>query len=179
MAPFREEVAGPSNMASYETKLKVGRKLQGVDNDTASDNRASALLRFDEEGNEDHVSFTIESDAMGPEDVFAVFDLLDERGILTAVDCKTWLHQAKASRDAYGETSTWQGADIREKVKMLRKGLPVRGGGAGGPGPEARNKQAILRLAEVEKRLDEVRRTLEGKSGAPASEAADPGDPDD
>lgn len=166
-------------MGSYETKLKVGRKLQNVDNDTASDNRASALLRFDDDGNEDHVSISIESDAMDPEDVFAVFDLLDERGILTAVDCKTWLHQAKASRDAYGETTTWQGTDIQEKVKMLRKGLSVRTGAAGGPDPEVRNKQALLRLGEVEERLDEVRRTLKGNAAADAgdAEAAGPADP--
>lgn len=176
MAPLQEEHAGPLSMASYQTKLKVGRKLQGVDTDKASDNRASALLRFDEEGNEDHVSLSIESDAMDPEDVFAVFDLLDERGILTAVDCKTWLHQAKASKDEYGETTVWQGTDIREKVKMLRKGLSVRTGAADGPDPEARNKQALLRLEEVEQRLDDVRRTLKGKAGADAAEAADPPD---
>jgi hypothetical protein len=149
-------------MPSYDTKLKVGRKLEGVDNDTASHNRVSALLRYDEEGNEDHVSLSIESDAMDPEDVFAVFDLLEERGILTAADCKTWFHQSKASKEDHGETETWQGVDIAEKVRMLSRGLSVRTGGGSGPDPRARNKQALLRLSEVEDRLDEVRRTLAG-----------------
>lgn len=149
-------------MPSYDTKLKVGRKLEGVDSDTASDNRVSALLRYDEEGDEDHVSISVESDAMDPEDVFAVFDLLEERGVLTAAESKTWLHQSKASQQDHGETETWQGVDIGEKVRMLRRGLSVRTGSGSGPDPKARNKQALLRLAEVEERVDEVRQALEG-----------------
>lgn len=150
-------------MASYKTKLKVGRKLEGVDTATASDNQVSALFRYDEEDeSEEHVSLSIESDAMGAEDVWAVFQLLHDRGVLTAQQCKTWLHQPKASRELFGESSDWQGDDLEEKVSMMKRGLRVRGGPSEGPGAEAKNKQALLELREVEEVLGRVKSTLQG-----------------
>lgn len=150
-------------MASYKTKLKVGRKLEGVDTATASDNQVSALFRYDEEDeDEEHVSLSIESDAMSAEDVWAVFQLLHDRGVLTAQQCKTWLHQPKASRELFGESSDWQGDDLEEKVSMMKRGLRVRGGPSEGPGAGAKNKQALLELREVEEVLGRVKSTLQG-----------------
>lgn len=150
-------------MPSYQTKLKVGRKLEDVDTSTASDNQISALFRYDgEDGNEEHVSLSIESDAMGPEDVWAVFQLLHDRGVLTAQQCKTWLHQPKASRERFGDSTTWQGEDLEEKVSMMKRGLTVRGDPNGGQDASARNKKALIELREVEDKLGQVRETLHG-----------------
>lgn len=150
-------------MASYKTKLKVGRKLEDVDTSTASDNQISALFRFDEDTEEDgHVSLSIESDAMGPEDVWAVFQLLHDRGVLTASQCKTWLHQPKASRERFGDTKSWQGEELSQKVDMMKRGLTVRGGSNGGPDATARNKQAIVQLRELEHAIQDVKQTLQG-----------------
>ncbi len=149
-------------MASHQTKLKVGRKLEGVDTSTASGNQISALFRFDEEdGTEEHVSLSVESDAMGAEDVWAVFQLLHDRGVLTAKQCKTWLHQPKASRERFGDTSSWQGEDLEQKVSMMKRGLTVRGGD-NGQDATARNKQALIELRELEEKLASVRETLHG-----------------
>lgn len=160
-------------MASYKTKLKVGRKLEDVDTATASDNQISALFRFDEETEEDgHVSISIESDAMGPEDVWAVFQLLHDRGVLTAQQCKTWLHQSKASRERFGDTTEWQGTDLTQKVDMMKRGLTVRSSGSGGgQDAQAKNKQALLKLSEVEEKLSSVKRTLQGADSEEAGEA--------
>lgn len=161
-------------MASYQTKLKVGRKLEGVDTSTASDNQISALFRFDEDdGSEDHVSLSIESDAMDPEDVFAVFQLLHDRGVLTAGQSKTWLHQPKASREAFGDTATWQGMDLQQKVTMLSKGLTVKTGSSNGGDAKARNKQALLKLSEVEEELRGLKETLQGADAKEAGASSD------
>ncbi len=150
-------------MSGYSTKLKVGRKLEGVDTSTASDNQVSALFRYDEDTEqEEHVSLSIESDAMSAEDVWAVFQLLHDRGVLTAQQCKTWLHQPKASRERFGDSSTWQGEDLEEKVSMMKRGLRVRGGPSEGPGAEAKNKRALLELREVEEVIGRVKATLQG-----------------
>ncbi len=160
-------------MASYQTKFKVGRKLEGVDTATASDNQISALFRFDEEGNEDHVSLSIESDAMDPDDVFAVFQLLHDRGCLTARQSKTWLHQPKASVETHGETTAWGGVDLAQKVSMLEKGLKLRTGagppGAGSNGGAGVAKTALVHLADVERKLAEVKATLKGRGTENAS----------
>lgn len=160
-------------MASYKTKLKVGRKLEDVDTATASDNQVSALFRFDEETEEDgHVSLSIESDAMGPEDVWAIFQLLHDRGVLTAQQCKTWLHQSKASRERFGDTTEWQGTDLTQKVDMMKRGLTVRSSGnGGGQDAQAKNKQALLKLSEVEEKLSSVKQTLQGAGSEDEAEA--------
>lgn len=148
-------------MPSYATKLKVGRKLDGVDTDTASDNQISVLLRYDEETEtEDHVSVSIESDAMTPDDVFALLEFLDDRGILSAGECKTWLHQSKASRKEHGETTEWAGVDVQQKVDMAKRGLSTRST----PGTDGRQaKNALLKISEVETKLDEAKRALRGE----------------
>jgi hypothetical protein len=158
-------------MASYSTKLKVGRKLEGVDTDTASDNQVSLLLRYDEgTGAEDHVSVSIESDAITVEDVFALLDFLDDRGILTSRECKTWLHQSKASREEHGETTEWAGEDLEQKVSMAKKGLRTRSGGQSGGGERAR-KQALVKVNELESDLDELKDTLRGGEADDEDEA--------
>lgn len=152
-------------MASYQTKLKVGRKLEGVDTSTASDNQISALFRYDEDGGEDHVSISIESDAMTVDDVVAVFQLLQDRGVLTAQQSKTWLHQPKASREDHGETTEWGGQDLSQKVSMLSKGLKVRSSGPSAGGAAAA-KMALLKVSEVESKLGELKATLRGQQGS-------------
>jgi hypothetical protein len=148
-------------MSSYSTKLKVGRKLDGVDTDTASDNQISVLLRYeDETGAEDHVSVSIESDAMTVDDVFALLEFLDERGVLSATECKTWLHQSKASREGHGETTEWADQDVDQKVDMANRGLSTRSSPSNGGGRQAKN--ALLKLSELETKLDEVKQTLRG-----------------
>lgn len=162
-------------MPAHSTKLKLGRKLDGVDTATASDNQASVLFRYDEEGREDHVSISIESDAMTAEDVFALLNLLHDRGVLTAGQCKTWLNQPTASVDRFGETTTWAGEDLQQRVSMLAKGLKVRAGGNGGAGGGAAAKLALLKVAEVETKLDELKRALRGNTGEEEAEAVAPG----
>ena len=104
-------------MAKFETKLKLGRKLKGVDAETASDNQVSVLFRYDETGAERHVSLSVESDSMKAEDVRAVLDLLDQRGILTRANSKTWVSQPQSSEAKFGATSTWQGTDVDSLTK--------------------------------------------------------------
>jgi hypothetical protein len=158
-------------MASYATKLKIGRKLEGVDTGTASDNQISLLLRYDEEtGAEDHVSVSVESDAMTVDDVFALLEFLDERGILTSSECKTWLHQSKASREEHGSTTEWAGEDLERKVSMAKKGLRTRSSKTNGGGAVA--KQALVKVSQVESKLDELKDTLRG------GEADDEDEPD-
>jgi hypothetical protein len=165
-------------MASHQTKLKVARKLDDVDTSVASDNRISALFRYDEEdGTDGHVSISIESDAMEAEDVWAVFQLLHDRGVLTAQQTKTWLHQPKASRERFGDTTEWQGEDLAQKVDMMKRGLTVRGG-EGGPDAQARNKQAVVQLSELERSITEVKETLQGaeEDGGEADDGPTPPD---
>ncbi|MGH2668855.1 MAG: hypothetical protein ACRDH5_07025, partial [bacterium] len=113
-------------MAEYETKLKLGRKLENVDAATASDNQLSALFRYDAAGKENHVSLSVESDAMTADDVAAVFQLLHERGVLVASQCKTWLNQPQASMHKFGTTAMWGNADLEKVVQLVRHGLSVR-----------------------------------------------------
>lgn len=163
-------------MGSYSTKLKVGRKLEGVDTDTASDNQISLLLRYDEDtGAEDHVSVSVESDAMTVDDVFALLEFLDERGILTAQECKTWLHQSKASREEHGSTTEWAGEDLERKVSMAKKGLRTRSSKANGGGRVA--KQALVKVSQVETKLAELKSTLRGSEED--DEADEPGEADE
>jgi hypothetical protein len=104
-------------MADHETKLKLGRKLKAGDASTASDNQVSVLFRCDERGNDGHVSITIESDQMGPEDVRALLDLLAQRGVFTSANSKTWVSQPQSSESKYGSTTTWKGSDINQLAK--------------------------------------------------------------
>jgi len=105
-------------MADYETKLKLGRKLKNVDAAKASDNQVSVLFRYDEASGQDrHVSISIESDDMRPDDIAAMLDLLDSRGILTRGNSKTWVSQPQGSEQKFGATTVWQGSDIEAMSK--------------------------------------------------------------
>ena len=104
-------------MAEYETKLKLGRKLKNVDTAKASDNQVSVLFRYDEGGQDRHVSVSLESDDMRPDDVAALLDLLDQRGILTRGNSKTWVSQPQSSEAKFGPTTTWMGTDIEALSK--------------------------------------------------------------
>ncbi|MFA5861017.1 MAG: hypothetical protein WDA16_04920 [Candidatus Thermoplasmatota archaeon] len=105
-------------MADYETKLKLGRKLKGTDATTASDNQVSVLFRVDSSGQDKHVSLSIESDAMKPDDVAAVLRLLAEQGIFTSQNSRTWVSQPQASEAKHGASTMWQGADIDALAKQ-------------------------------------------------------------
>lgn len=109
-------------MAKWETKLKLGRKMDDVDAATASDNQVSVLFRHDETGAERHVSLSVESDHMGAEDVAAVLDLLAQRGILTRANSKLWLSQPQSSEQRFGKTHTWRDADIAALVSRMKSG---------------------------------------------------------
>lgn len=148
-------------MADWETKLKLGRKLEG-DAQTASDNQASALFRFDpESGKDGHVSLTIESDTMSAEDVAAVLQLLHQRGVLTAKGCKTWLNQPQASEARFGKTTQWKGGDLKQMVDLLSAGLPVRDSlPSQGGDAAARLREAQLRVGELTKKVEELRAAL-------------------
>ncbi|HUR69699.1 MAG TPA: hypothetical protein VM370_10690 [Candidatus Thermoplasmatota archaeon] len=104
-------------MAEYETKLKLGRKLKNVDTAKASDNQVSVLFRYDENGQDRHVSVSIESDDMRPDDVAALLELLDSRGILTRGNSKTWVSQPQSSEAKFGPSMTWQSVDIEAMSK--------------------------------------------------------------
>lgn len=105
-------------MADYETKLKLGRKLKGADAATASDNQVSVLFRVDASGHDKHVSLSVESDSMKPDDVAAVLHLLAERGIFTSQNSRTWVSQPQASEAKHGASTTWQGVDIEALAKQ-------------------------------------------------------------
>lgn len=107
-------------MTKWETKLKLGRKMDDVDAATASDNQASVLFRYDEGGADRHVSLSIESDHMSVDDVAAVLDLLATRGILTRANSKLWLSQPQASAARFGATTAWQGGDIAALVARMK-----------------------------------------------------------
>jgi hypothetical protein len=104
-------------MADYETKLKLGRKLKGADAATASDNQVSILFRHDGTGDK-HVSITIESDGMKPDDVAALLRLLSERGLFTPVNSRTWVSQPQASEEKFGATTMWMNADVQQLAKQ-------------------------------------------------------------
>ncbi|MGQ0537160.1 MAG: hypothetical protein ACT4PT_13950 [Methanobacteriota archaeon] len=146
-------------MSEWETKLKLGRKLEGVDAATASANQVSALFRYDEKGGEKHVSLSIESDAMKAEDVAAVFQLLHDRGILHGGRSKTWLNQPQAAIEKFGHTSEWGGSDLGQMLDLLKHGLRVRDAAPAAP-LDART--ALLLVGEVEKKLAELKASLSG-----------------
>lgn len=104
-------------MADYETKLKLGRKLKNVDAAKASDNQVSVLFRYDGSGQDRHISLSIESDDMRADDVAAVLELLDSRGILGRATTKTWVSQPQTSEAKFGPTMTWQGTDVEALSK--------------------------------------------------------------
>ena len=111
-------------MAKHETKLKLGRKLDDVDAATASDNQVSVLFRYDEAGQDGHVSLSIESDKMGVEDVRAVLDLLEQRGLFTKVNSRTWVSQPQASEAKFGKTHAWKGVDVQEMARRASSMIP-------------------------------------------------------
>jgi len=149
-------------MADFETKLKLGRKLANVDAATASNNQASALFRYNEAGQDGHVSITIESDSMTGEDVAALFQFLQQRNILAARGCKTWLNQPQASIEKFGDTTKWKGVDLKPVVDLITAGLPVRDTAPTSSG-EAQGKlrEAQVRLSELEKKVEELRAALQ------------------
>lgn len=104
-------------MADYETKLKLGRKLKNVDAVKASDNQVSVLFRYDASGQDKHISLSVESDDMRAEDVAAVLELLDARGVLPRSNTKTWVSQPQSSEAKFGPTMTWQGVDVETLSK--------------------------------------------------------------
>jgi|SRR5581483_3047193 len=101
-------------MAKYDTKLKLGRKHDDVPADVASDNQVSVLFRYDESGADKHVSVSIESDKMGAEDVAAILRVLEERGLFTKANSKTWVSQPASSEAKFGKTNAWQGVDVKD-----------------------------------------------------------------
>ena len=157
-------------MPKYETKLKLGRKLEDVDAATASDNQVSVLFRYDEAGADRHVSFSIESDAMTPEDVEAVLNLLEQRGVFTKVNTKTWISQPQASEARFGPTRAWQGVDLEALAARVASFIP----GAGGT---AVPTDALARLREAERRVADMERALKGLKDALAGAAPPPDAP--
>ena len=145
-----------------------------MDTSTASDNQISALFRYDQDGNEDHVSLSIESDTMSADDVFAVFQLLHDRGVLTAQQAKTWLHQPKASKEDHGPTTEWGGVDLDTKVSMLSKGLKVRASSSPSGDGGAAAKLALVKVAEVESKIRELKDTLRGTPAKQEEETLPP-----
>ena len=99
-------------MSKHETKLKLGRKLKSGSAATASDNQVSVLFRYDEAGQDRHVSVSIESDDMTADDVAALLEFLAMRGRFTPEATKTWVSQPQASVEKFGDTTLWQGVDV-------------------------------------------------------------------
>lgn len=156
-------------MAKYETKLKLGRKLEDVDAATASDNQVSVLFRYDEAGEDRHVSLSVESDAMTVEDVEAVLLLLEARGLFTKVNTKTWVSQPQASEAKFGATRAWQGADVESLAARLASFLP--GAGATSAASTGAGADALARLREAERRVAEMERALAALKAAVAGAA--------
>lgn len=140
----------------YETKLKLGRKLEGVDAATASDNQVSVLFRYDEEGADGHVSFSVESDVMSAEDVQALLEVLQARGLFTKANSKTWVSQPQASDAKFGATRQWQGVDIEGVAARLSSYLPR----PDAPRPALTEEAALARLREAERRVAEMEKAL-------------------
>lgn len=109
------------SLPKWETKLKLGRKLDGVDAGTASDNQVSVLFRHDEQGKDGHISLSIESDSMTADDVAAVFDVLAARGIFTRENTKIWVSQPQSSEEKFGSTKIWKGADVGALAQRLKQ----------------------------------------------------------
>ena len=108
-------------MPKWETKLKLGRKLEGVDAGTASDNQVSVLFRYDESGQDAHVSLSVESDKMSADDVAAVFEVLAQRGVFTRENTKVWVSQPQGSEAKFGATKTWKGSDIGQLASRIKQ----------------------------------------------------------
>ncbi|HET6405968.1 MAG TPA: hypothetical protein VFH78_15095 [Candidatus Thermoplasmatota archaeon] len=109
-------------MTKWETKIKLGRKLEGVDAATGSDNQVSVLFRHDEAGRDGHVSISIESDRMGVDDVAAIFDVLAQRGLFTRENTKAWVSQPASSEARFGPTTTWKDTDIKALLQRIKNG---------------------------------------------------------
>ncbi|HLE97509.1 MAG TPA: hypothetical protein VI997_09080 [Candidatus Thermoplasmatota archaeon] len=141
-------------MPKWETKLKLGRKLDDVDAATASDNQVSALFRYDEKGADRHVSLSVESDTMKADDVAAVLALLERRGLFTKMNSRVWVSQPQASEAKFGATTQWQGADVG--------GLGERAGSmtVATTGPTGVADSALPRLREAERRVEDLDRAL-------------------
>lgn len=148
-------------MADWETKLKLGRKLEGS-TESGSSNQLSALFRYDPgSGTDGHVSLSVESDTMTAEDVGAVFQLLHQRGVLPAKACKTWLNQPQASEQKFGKTTSWKGADLKNTVDLLSAGLPLRDTTASQGGDAlGKLREAQLKVGELQKKVEELRAAL-------------------
>jgi type II secretory pathway component PulF len=151
-------------MAELETKLKLGRKVEGVEASVASANQVSALFRFDPDTKQDgHVSLSVESDHMTAEDVAAVFQLLHQRGVLPAKGSKTWLNQPQASEAKFGKTTTWKGTDLKNMVDLLSAGLPVRDSlPSQGNDAALKLRDAQMKVQELSKKVEELRAALGG-----------------
>lgn len=149
-------------MPEYETKLKLGRKLEGVSAEVASNNQVSALFRYDEAGKDAHVSLSVESDTMTPDDVVEVLKVLEERGVFTAKTTRTWVSQPQASEAKFGKTTVWQGKNLQEVVQLLSLGLSVRTAPSTGSVEEsARLRAAKVKVQEMERVVGEVKAALE------------------
>lgn len=149
-------------MPKYETKLKLGRKLDDVDNATASDNQVSVLFRYDESGADRHISLSIESDTMKPDDVAAVLALLERRGVFTKMNSKVWVSQPQASEARFGATTTWQGTDISGlAARAASMTMPTVGPTAlAGDASLARLREAEMRVADLEKAVANLKTAL-------------------
>lgn len=149
-------------MADFETKLKLGRKMDHTDAATASNNQVSALFRYDPgSGQDGHVSLSVESDTMTAEDVAAVFQLLHQRGVLPAKACKTWLNQPQASEQKFGKTTTWKGADLKNITDLLAAGLPTRDTSASQGGDAlGRLREAQIKAGDLRKKVEELQAAL-------------------
>ena len=155
-------------MPKYETKLKLGRKLDGVDAALASDNQVSVLFRYDEDGDDRHVSLSVESDAMTADDVEAVLRVLDTRGLFTRVNSKTWVSQPQSSEARFGETRAWNGANIGTLASRLASFIPGASATPQQPAGDER-EAALARLREAERRVAELERALAALKQALAS----------
>ena len=111
-------------MSKHETKLKMGRKLDDVDAGTASDNQVSVLFRYDEAGADAHISLSIESDKMSPDDVKAILELPDARGLFTKTNSRSWVSQPAASEAKFGKANDWKGVDIKNLAHRLSTHIP-------------------------------------------------------
>ena len=151
-------------MPKYDTKLKLGRKLEDVDAATASDNQVSVLFRYDEAGTDRHVSLSVESDAMTMDDVVAVMSLLDRRGLFTKINSKTWVSQPQASEAKFGKTTLWQGADVTDAAQLMSTLMP-----GDAPPVAAAESDALARLREAERRIAEMERAFGALKQALAS----------
>ena len=116
-------------MPKYDTKLKLGRKHDDVPAEVASENQVSVLFRYDENGQDKHVSVTIESDDMSADDVAAILQLLDQRNLFTKANTKTWVSQPQSSEAKFGKTHMWKGTDVKDLAHRASTMLPPSSGG--------------------------------------------------